>query len=110
MPDRTYWHWPTQRLLKTEMRKGRVCQVLESIHPQPPTNGYSRVVAWLDKETGGPILAEAYGRDGRLLKEFSIRSFKKVEGRWQLEEMEIRDVRKRSRTRLEFDFSPGQGR
>ena len=99
-----FFHWPTQRLLKTEMRRSRVCQVLESIHPNPSAGGYARVISWVDKETGGPLLAEAYDRDGKLLKEFSIRSFKKVEGRWELQEMEIRDVKKRSRTRLEFDF------
>jgi hypothetical protein len=105
-----FLHWPTQRLLKTEMRKGRVCQVLESTQPQPAAGGYGRVVSWLDKETGGPLLAEAYDRDGKLMKEFSIKSFKKVEGRWELEEMEIRDVIRRSRTRLEFTFPEVQAR
>jgi hypothetical protein len=105
-----FLHWPTQRLVKTEMRKGRVCQVLESSHPEPLSGSYSRVVSWLDKETGGPLLAEAYDRNGKLVKEFSIKSFKKVEGRWELEEMEIRDVIRRSRTRLEFTFPEVQAR
>lgn len=105
-----FLHWPTQRLLKTEMRRSRVCHVLESTLPQPPAGGYARVVSWLDKETGGPLLAEAYDRNGRLMKEFSIKSFKKVEGRWELEEMEIRDVIRRCRTRLEFTFPEVQAR
>jgi hypothetical protein len=99
-----FFHWPTQRLLKTEMRKGRVCQVLESSQPHPPRGGYARVICWVDKETGGPLLAEAYDANNKLMKEFSIRSLKKVEGRWELEEMEIRNVRTRSRTWLEFEF------
>jgi len=105
-----FFHWPTQRLVKTEMRKGRVCQVLESTRPNPPPGAYARVVSWLDKETGGPLLAEAYDRQGKLMKEFSIKSLKKVDGRWELEEMEIRDVGKRSRTRLEFSFPEAQAR
>ncbi len=105
-----FFHWPTQRVIKTEMRKGRVCQVLESSQSNPPAGSYARVVSWLDKETGGPLLAEAYDRQGKLMKEFSIKSLKKVEGRWELEEMEIRDVVKRSRTRLEFSFPQGQAR
>src|SRR5262245_20546323 len=100
-----FFHWPTQRLLKTEMRRSRVCQVLESIQPNPPAGGYARVISWLDKETGGPLLAEAYDGQGKLLKEFSPRSFTKVEGRLELREMEIRDVKKRSRTRIEFDLN-----
>jgi hypothetical protein len=105
-----FLHWPTQRLVKTEMKKSRVCQVLESIQAQPPPNGYSRVLSWLDNETGAPILAEAYDRDGKLVKEFSIRSVEKVQGQYQWKEIEIRDVRKRSRTRLELDFSQVQPR
>jgi hypothetical protein len=101
-----FLHWPTQRVLKTEMRKGRVCHVLESTGGPVSPGGYARVVSWIDKETGGPLLAEAYGRDGRLLKEFSIRSLKKVQGRWQLQEMSIRNLQTRSRTWIEFNFPP----
>ena len=99
-----FFHWPQQRILKTEMRKSRSCDVLESLNPHPAPRAYSRVVSWLDKETGGPIMAEAYDQKNKLVKEFSLRSFKKVDGQWQLQEMEISDVKNRSRTRLEFDL------
>jgi hypothetical protein len=99
-----FFHWPTQRLLKTEMRRSRVCKVLESIQPNPPTGAYTRVICWVDKETGGPLLAEAYDSNGKLLKEFIPRKFTKVEGRYELHEMEMRDVKKRSRTSIEFDL------
>ena len=97
-----FLHWPKQRLLKTEMRKGRWCNVLQS--DNPAAGGYSRVISWLDKESGGPILAEGYNRGGKKIKEFSIRSLKKVEGAWQLEEMQISSEETKSRTRLEFDL------
>ena len=99
-----FLHGPSQRVIKTEMRKGRVCQVLESVNTQLPPPAYARVVSWLDKETGGPLLVEAYDREDKLVKEFSIRSFKKVEGHWQLQEMEIRSSQTGSRTRIEFDL------
>src|SRR5439155_7845551 len=44
-----FLHWPKQRLLKTEMRKSRWCNVLQSDNPSN-SSGYNRVVAWLDKE------------------------------------------------------------
>jgi len=97
-----FLHWPNQRLLKTEMRKGRSCNVLQSVNPTPTPGGYARVVSWLDRESGGPVLAEGYDVNGKLLKEFSIRSVHKVSGQWQLEEMEIRSVIEKSRTRIEF--------
>ena len=99
-----FLYWPRQQLVKKEMRKGRACKVVESINPHPVAGAYSRVLSWLDTETGGLIRAEAYDQDNRLLKEFSVRAFKKVEGRWQLKEMEIRNEKTDTRTRLEFDL------
>lgn len=101
-----FLHWPQQRILKSEMRKGRPCDVLESACPQPGPRGYARVVSWLDKESGGPILAEAYDQKNKLMKEFSLGKVTKVNGQWQLEKMDIRDMKNRSRTRLEFDLDP----
>jgi hypothetical protein len=97
-----FFHWPTQLLLRTEMRKGQVAKVLASVNPRP--EGYARVVTWLDKESGVPILAEAYDRKGKLVKEFSIKSVKKVRGRYQLQEMQIRNTQTNSRTRIEYDL------
>jgi len=55
-----FLHWPNQRFIKTEMRKGRWCHVLESSNPSPTQEQYRRVLCWLDKETGQPILAESF--------------------------------------------------
>ena len=99
-----FFHWPDQKILKHEMRRGQPCKVLESINPAPSTNGYSRVVSWIDNESGGIVHAEAYDANGGLLKEFDPKSFKKVDGQWQLQDMEIRNAQTGSRTRLEFDL------
>jgi hypothetical protein len=99
-----FFHWPEQKILKHEMRRGRSCQVLESTNPNPSPIGYSRVVSWIDNETLGIVQAEAYDVKGELLKEFYPKSFKKVNGQWELQEMEIRNDQTGSRTRLEFDL------
>jgi hypothetical protein len=99
-----FFHWPEQKILKHEMRRGQPCKVLESTNPTPSTNGYSRVVSWIDNESGGIVHAEAYDVNGKLLKEFDPKSFKKVNGQWELQDMEIRNVQTGSRTRLEFDL------
>jgi len=103
-----FFHWPQQKLLpkKTTVKRGRDYTLLESTNPNPPTNGYSRVVTWIDKDSGGILEAEAYDAQGKLLKEFEPKSFKKVNGQWELQEMEIRNVQTGSRTRLEFDLKP----
>lgn len=99
-----FFHWPEQRILKSELRKSRACKVLESVNPQPVTNGYSRVVSWIDVETDGIIHAEAYDSRNQLLKEFDTKKFKKVKGEWQLEEMQISNVQTDSRSQIEFSF------
>lgn len=100
-----FLHWPGQRLIKTEMRKSRWCHVLESTNLASGAAGYSRVLSWLDKEKGQPLLAEAYDQQNQLLKEFSIGSIKKVNGKWQVQDMKITNLRTRSRTWLEFDLT-----
>jgi len=98
-----FFHWPEQKILKRELRRSRACTVLESTNPSPSTNGYSRVVSWIDNETLGIVHAEAYDAKGKLFKEFDPKSFKKVNGQWEPQEMEIRNDQTGSRTRLEFD-------
>jgi len=98
-----FFHWPGQKILKHEMRRGRSCRVLESTNPNPSPNGYSRVVSWIDNETSGIVQAEAYDAKGNLLKEFYPKDFKKVSGQWRVASMEINNDRTGSRTRLEFN-------
>jgi hypothetical protein len=98
-----FLRWPVQRLLKKELRSSQSCNVLESIHTNAPTGGYSRVVSWLDIDTGGVVFAESYDAKRRRLKEFAPKSFKKVDGEWQLEEMRIEDLKIKSKSTFQFD-------
>ena len=102
-----FLHWPEQRIVeeaKIKMRKGRPCKVLESVNPRPGAVGYTRVRSWIDAEKKQPILAEAYAPDNRLIKEFEIGSLTKVNGQWELKNMEIRNAETDSQTVLEFQY------
>ena len=99
-----FLHWPGQHLLKKEMRRGQSCNVLESSNPQPDPGGYSRVVSWIDIETGGIVHADAYDLHNQILKQFDPAEFKKIHGQYQLEAMEIRNRKTDSRTRFEFNL------
>lgn len=106
-----FLHWPVQRLVKLEkpaMRKGRPCDKLDSVNPNPAPGAYARVVSFIDKESGGLIVAEAFDQENRSIKEFSVRSVKKVQGEWQLNEMEMTDKRAGSTTRIDFDVENGK--
>jgi len=99
-----FFHWPDQKILKREFRRNCSCAVLESTNPHPGANSYSRVVSWIDEESGGIVMARAYDAQGRLLKEFYPKDVKKVNGEWQVQSMEIDNVQTGSRTRLELDL------
>jgi hypothetical protein len=99
-----FFHWPDQKLVKKEIKKGQSCDVLESRPADVATNGYSRVVSWIDRDTGGIVQADAYDAKGKLLKEFEVREFSKVDGEWRVTELEMRNVQARVSTLLVFDF------
>lgn len=99
-----FLHWPGQRLVKKEIKRGEACDVLESTNPSPHANGYSRILAWVDQDSGGIVQAEAYDARGKLLKEFEPKGVTKVRGQWQVDEMLILNSQTKARTRLEFHF------
>ena len=99
-----FFHWPEQRVLKKEFHRDCACTVLESVNSGSETKGYSRIVSWIDSDSLGIVEAYAYDGGGKLLKEFTPKSFKKISGQWQVKEIEIRNVQTGSRTRLEFDL------
>jgi hypothetical protein len=99
-----FLRWPHQRVLKREMRRSMPCQVLESTSPRPAPGGYSRVVSWIHSDSGGIVHADAYDAAGRLLKQFAPTSLEKVDGRRQLEEMEMLNRLTGSRSWIKFNL------
>jgi len=100
-----FLHWPQQQRLPNETRLGQACYVLESRNPAG--REIVRVRSDIDQDTGGLLIATAYDANGRVVKEFSLSgsSFKKVNGHWRLEKMEIRNHKSHSRTELKFDIN-----
>lgn len=100
-----FFHWPDQRVTKKEMKRSRASKVLESINPHPAPGSYARVVSWIDNESNAILMAQAYDAQGKLVKEFIPKKVEKVEGQWQLQEMEIDNDQTHSKTRVDFDLS-----
>lgn len=100
-----FLHWPIQRELKDEPRNGEPCYVLESKNPQGKE--IVRVRSDIDKKYGAPSLIYAYDGQSNVVKYFSIggSSLKKINGRWQLEKMDIRNKKTGSHTELKFDLN-----
>lgn len=99
-----FLRWPNQRVIKGEMRRSMPCKVLESINPEPAPGSYSRVVSWIDPESGGIVHADAYDPKGNLMKLFDPTGLEKINGIRQLEEMEMRNRQTKSHTWIKFNL------
>jgi len=99
-----FLHWPVQLLTRREMKRSNACSVLESRNPSPAPDGYSRIVSWVDNDTGGILLAKAYDAKGQFLKEFWPEDFEKVDGEYQLKKMVMENAKTGSSTSLTFDL------
>ena len=49
-------------------------------------------------------MAEAYDKSNVKVKDFKVGSFKKVKGKYELQDMEIENPKAKTRTKLEFDL------
>jgi len=95
--------WPRQRVLRSEMRHSRSCKVLESINPNPTGSAYGKVVSWITVEPPhAPVHADAYDAKGKRIKEFDPKSVERVHGSFQLQSIEMRNLRTGSSTVMEF--------
>jgi hypothetical protein len=101
-----FFHWPQQKVLKKEFHRQCACTVLESTNPDPTTNGYSRVVSWIDNDSLGIVEAYAYDVKGQKLKNFYPKNLEKVNGQYQVQSMIIENLQTGSKSTLEFDLNP----
>jgi len=101
-----FLHWPQQKQLPDQTRLSRACYVLESSNPNAQ-GGVVRVLSYIDQETAGLLIARAYDANGKLVKQFSLHgsSFKKVNGHWHLEKMDLHDYKANLQTEWKFDIT-----
>lgn len=65
--------------LRDEVYEGKQCFVLQSI-PKDKNSGYTKIIAWIDKESGRNYKTEFYDRKNSHLKTMTISGFKKYNG------------------------------
>jgi hypothetical protein len=101
-----FFSWPHQTIIKKEFHNHVASILLESLNPDSGPGNYSRVISRIEEESGGVMEAQAFDAAGKPLKNFNVKSLKKVNGRWQVESIIMENVQTGSRTRLEFDLKP----
>jgi hypothetical protein len=102
-----FLHWPKQRLLeRNTISHHKACRILESINPSPVPGGYVRVVSWIMIDDPHGILhADAYDARRKVLKHFDPTNLEKIQGEYQLDEIEMRNPNTDSRTVIKFDLA-----
>ena len=96
--------WPNQNVIERKLRRGELCSVLVSRPAKVTEGGYSKVVSWVDEDSMGIVRAELFDTQGKLLKIFEPKAFKKIDGQWHLKEMEMRNDQTGSRTAIVFEL------
>jgi hypothetical protein len=99
-----FLHWPRQLMLTKEMRHSQFCAVIESTNPNPSGAGYRKVVSWIDLDTGALIHADAYDSNNKRIKQFDPTGIKKIEGKYELEGIEMQNQKTGSHTTIKFDL------
>ncbi len=79
--------WPDGEIVKREKTRGRECYVLDLKPGQP--GEVARVRAWIDSSIFIVLKAESYGADKKLIKQVTVKSFKKVEDQWMIKDLEV---------------------
>ena len=74
-----FLRWPDPKLIGEDRTRGRDCYLIECRAAAQP---YARVKLWIDKEYNALLSAEAFNADDRLLRRFSVTSFKRVGEIW----------------------------
>lgn len=79
--------WEDARVIGHEKSRGRECSVLELTAPGGESNG--RVKVWIDDAIFIVLKVESYAPKGELLKQVTVKSFKKVGEQWMIKDLEL---------------------
>lgn len=114
--------WPDAKTVGAEEVKGRACYVVDLPAPPEPFTGCAGVRLWIEPRINIMLRAEAYDADNTLMRRMDVKSFKKINKRWVIKDIEltslpsrhktflrVRDVQDRSRKSfLPDDAGPGE--
>lgn len=103
--DFAFLRWPNQKFVKESRRLGFDCWVIESAPGPDTASQYSRVLSWVDKNYMAIVIAEAYDPKGKLLKNLTVQSVRKLDdkGHYIPGQITLENVKTKFRTVLRVD-------
>ena len=97
-----FLRWPNHKFIRESRRLGFDCWVIESTPAADAPSQYRRVLMWVDKQYLAVVIAEAYDAKNKLLKNFEVKSVRKLDdkGHYIVGQIALENVQKKSRTVL----------
>lgn len=97
-----FLRWPNHKFVRESRRLGFDCWVIESTPAADAPSQYRRVLMWVDKQYMAVVIAEAYDAKNKLLKNFEVKSVRKLDdkGHYIVGQIALENVQKKSRTIL----------
>jgi hypothetical protein len=84
-----FLYWSRAAVQGEELKLFRKCWIVRVEAPQVSDSQYSKVVMWIDKESGALLQAEAFDKLGKFARRFKVISGQKIDGAWYLKQMRI---------------------
>jgi outer membrane lipoprotein-sorting protein len=89
-------------LLGEDVVDGEACWRIQSIPKQRKSSQYTRAIVWIRKSTYTLARIENYVKD-EVVRRLNYTDLQNVQGIWTARQLEMSDLRRRSRTRLTLD-------
>lgn len=95
-----FLRWPGPITRGEEEVKGRACFVIDIPAPGGAFAGCSGVRVWIDPRINILLRAESYGLEDQKLRRMEVKSFRKINDRWFIKDIEVQSYPSRHKTLL----------
>lgn len=96
--------WRGGLVVGTESVRGRTAIVADVAPPAGrPTDPYARVRLWIDDQARILLQAEGYDAEGHAVRTLWVKSFKKIDDRWMIKDLEVQQYPAVHRTKLRIN-------
>ena len=102
--------WPDARTIGTEHIKGRRCYVVEVPVPAGTAAPSAFVRLWIEAQVRVLLQAEAFDARPQQLRALRVKSFKKIQDLWMIQDLEVETYPSRHRTLLRVQEVRRNGR
>ncbi len=92
--------WPGAKTVGAEEVRGRTCYVMDVPAPADAFPGCTGVRLWIEPKINIMLRAEAYDAQNDLMRRMEVKSFKKINDRWVIKDIELTSLPSRHKTYL----------